>query len=164
VNSISTPRGGTHVNYVADQIVKIACARMNRRHRGLQLQPNHVKQHLFLFVNCLVENPTFDSQTKETLTSKPKDFGSRCHISEAFVTRLMNRTRLEERILDWSAVRQKSELAQRAPRASRRVLGIPKVSSALSFSLILSDSLRFSHLSSLSLNITHYSLCSSLII
>jgi DNA topoisomerase II len=104
-----------------------------------------------------VENPTFDSQTKETLTSKPKDFGSRCHISEAFVTRLMNRTRLEERILDWSAVRQKSELAQRAPRASRRVLGIPKVSPALS-------SLRFSHLSSLSLNITHYSLCSSLII
>jgi DNA gyrase/topoisomerase IV subunit B len=27
-----------------------------------------IRNHLWLFVNCLIVNPTFDSQTKETMT------------------------------------------------------------------------------------------------
>jgi DNA topoisomerase-2 len=44
-----------------------------------------VRQHLFLFANTLIENPTFDSQTKETLTTKPASFGSRCNLSDRFL-------------------------------------------------------------------------------
>ena len=36
-----------------------------------------IKNHLCVFVNCLIENPAFDSQTKETLTTRSKDFGSK---------------------------------------------------------------------------------------
>jgi DNA topoisomerase-2 len=36
----------------------------------------------------MIENPAFDSQTKETLTSKPSTFGSKCDISEKFFTKL----------------------------------------------------------------------------
>jgi DNA topoisomerase-2 len=38
----------------------------------------------WVFVNSLIENPTFDSQTKETLTLKPSAFGSKCELDAAF--------------------------------------------------------------------------------
>lgn len=44
-----------------------------------------VKNHMWLFVNCLVENPTFDSQTKENMTLQPKSFGSTCPLSDKFI-------------------------------------------------------------------------------
>lgn len=44
-----------------------------------------VKNHMWLFVNCLVENPTFDSQTKENMTLQQKSFGSACSLSDKFI-------------------------------------------------------------------------------
>ena len=43
------------------------------------LKPNHVKGQLRVFINCLIENPAFDSQTKENMTLKQSAFGSKCH-------------------------------------------------------------------------------------
>lgn len=38
---------------------------ISKKHKKLtNIKPFHVKNHLWLFVNCLIENPTFDSQTK----------------------------------------------------------------------------------------------------
>ncbi len=50
----------------------------------MELKPFHIKGHLWVFVNCLIENPTFDSQTKENMTLKAKAFGSACQLSEKF--------------------------------------------------------------------------------
>ena len=33
-----------------------------------------------VFVNALIENPAFDSQTKDTLTTKQSKFGSKCEV------------------------------------------------------------------------------------
>lgn len=44
-----------------------------------------VKNHIWVFVNALIENPSFDSQTKENMTLQPKSFGSKCLLSEKFV-------------------------------------------------------------------------------
>lgn len=38
-----------------------------------------------MFVNCLIENPAFDSQTKETLNTKAINFGSTYELSEKFL-------------------------------------------------------------------------------
>ncbi len=62
VNSIATSKGGTHVNYVTDQIVKCLHERIVKKFPDLDARPNHVRNQLFVFVSCLVENPTFDSQ------------------------------------------------------------------------------------------------------
>jgi len=40
---------------------------------------------MWIFVNSSIENPAFDSQTKETLTLKPAKFGSKCVLSDDFV-------------------------------------------------------------------------------
>jgi DNA topoisomerase-2 len=48
-----------------------------------------VKNHLWVFVNCLIVNPTFDSQTKETMTLVAKSFGSKCVLTDKFQQQLM---------------------------------------------------------------------------
>ena len=40
---------------------------------------------MWLFVNALIENPTFDSQTKEQLTLPASKFGSKPKLSEEFM-------------------------------------------------------------------------------
>lgn len=45
-----------------------------------------MKNHIWIFVNCLIENPTFDSQTKENMTLQPRSFGSKCALGDRFLT------------------------------------------------------------------------------
>jgi len=86
VNSIATTSGGTHVNYIADQIVtKLGEIVKKKNKGGVALKPNQIKNHIFLFVNCLITNPAFTSQTKEQLTTKPSQFGSKCSVTEKFL-------------------------------------------------------------------------------
>lgn len=49
----------------------------------VQVKGHFVKNHLCVFVNGLVENPAFNSQSKESLTSKDTAFGSVPKISDA---------------------------------------------------------------------------------
>ena len=37
-----------------------------------------------LFVNVAIENPSFDSQTKNNLTTPSSKFGSKCEVSDTF--------------------------------------------------------------------------------
>ncbi|KAF2493216.1 type II DNA topoisomerase [Lophium mytilinum] len=86
VNSISTTLGGTHVNYIADQIVDKLVAVVKKRNKGgIPLKPNQIKNHIFLFVNCSIVNPAFTSQTKEQLTTRPNKFGSSPIVSDKFL-------------------------------------------------------------------------------
>ena len=84
VNSLTTFRGGTHVQLVTDQIAKYLAQQINRQHgKSLDntITPNQVKSHMRVFVNCLIENPSFDSQTKEFLETPARAFGSTCSFS-----------------------------------------------------------------------------------
>lgn len=85
-NSICTVRGGTHVEYVAKQVIKTVLEAASKKNKGGgEIKPSHVKNHLWVFVKALIENPAFDSQTKETLTTKMSDFGSKCELTDDFL-------------------------------------------------------------------------------
>ena len=83
-NSISTMKGGTHVNYIADQIAKNLIASITKKNKAATVKPTQIRNHMWVFVNALIENPTFDSQTKETLTLPSSKFGSKPALSEDF--------------------------------------------------------------------------------
>jgi DNA gyrase/topoisomerase IV subunit B len=51
-----------------------------------------------VFVNALVENPSFDSQTKETLTTRPRNFGSDCQLSNQFLETILEKTRIVDTV------------------------------------------------------------------
>jgi DNA topoisomerase-2 len=84
-NSISTVKGGTHVTYIADQISKGLMTAIGKKNKAATVKPAQVKNHMWIFVNALIENPTFDSQTKETLTLPSSKFGSKPAMSEDFM-------------------------------------------------------------------------------
>jgi len=86
VNSIATTSGGSHVNFIADQICDKLEEIVNKKNKGgVKLKKAQIRNHIFLFVNCLIENPAFTSQTKEQLTTKPSAFGSKPQVSEKFL-------------------------------------------------------------------------------
>jgi len=65
VNAISTSKGGGHVTYIMDQIANHLVKTVKKKNKGgTEIKLAQIKNHLCVFVNCLVENPTFDSQTK----------------------------------------------------------------------------------------------------
>ncbi|ORZ11150.1 DNA topoisomerase [Absidia repens] len=85
VNSISTSKGGTHVEYIADQIIKAITPKVISKSGSKTIKKHQIRSHMCLFVNCLIENPTFDSQTKETMTLRPSHFGSTYQVSPKFI-------------------------------------------------------------------------------
>ena len=82
MNSIATIKGGTHVDYVTSQITNYIVGIVNKKNKTANVKAHNVKSHLWVFVNSLIDNPAFDSQTKETLTLRQSSFGSKCELSE----------------------------------------------------------------------------------
>merc|ERR1719463_807306 len=106
VNSINTIKGGTHVTHVSDQLVEAILKVVKGKNRGgIDIKPAHVKNHLWVFVNCLIENPAFDSQTKETLTTKQSKFGSTCELPDKLLKQVL-KSGIVENILDWAKAKQ----------------------------------------------------------
>lgn len=104
VNSINTARGGSHVTYIADQVANKVLEKMSKKDKA-NLKPLHVKNNLFIFVNCLIENPAFDSQTKETLTTRQNAFGSKCEIGEKMVNSIL-KSQIKENIIALASQKQ----------------------------------------------------------
>ncbi|KAI9706126.1 MAG: DNA topoisomerase 2 [Candelina mexicana] len=118
VNSIATTSGGTHVNYIADQICnKLAEIVKKRNKGGAALKNAQIRNHIFLFVNCLIVNPAFTSQTKEQLTTKTSQFGSKCTVSDKFLKDIA-KTEVIENILHFA--QQKADQALKKSDGSRR--------------------------------------------
>lgn len=112
VNSIATTSGGTHVNYIADQICeKLMDVVKKKNAKGTQLKANQVRNHIFLFVNCLIVNPAFTSQTKEQLTTKVKQFGSKCILTEKFL-KAIGQSEAIQNILNFAQAKADQVLAK----------------------------------------------------
>jgi len=80
------------MNYIVDQICDklIAAVKKKTGKGGFNIKPFQVKSHLWVFANCLIENPTFDSQTKENMTLRKSAFGSACELSDKYIKQVIN--------------------------------------------------------------------------
>jgi DNA topoisomerase-2 len=128
-NAICTIKGGQHVDYITDQIAKEVVKAANKKNKGVQIKPHHVKNHLFVFVNALIENPAFDSQTKETLTTRSKAFGSTAELSAKYL-KAITKTGLVDRVLSWAKFKQTTELKKVGGSKKVSLRGIPKLNDA----------------------------------
>jgi DNA topoisomerase II len=87
VNGINTIRGGKHVEYITNNIIK-RLTDMVASKKKKTIKSQHLKDNLFIFVKSIIVNPSFDSQSKETLTTPIIKFGSKCDISDKFIEKL----------------------------------------------------------------------------
>jgi DNA topoisomerase-2 len=87
VNGIFTSKGGKHVEYIVNQIVRKLTTYIKEK-KHIDVKPASIKEQLMIFVNCTIENPAFDSQTKDYLNSAISNFGSSCEVSSKFIEKL----------------------------------------------------------------------------
>ncbi|XP_071355408.1 DNA topoisomerase 2-beta isoform X1 [Trachinotus anak] len=131
VNSIATTKGGRHIDYVVDQIVAKLIEVVKKKNKaGVTVKPFQVKNHIWVFVNALIENPTFDSQTKENMTLQTKSFGSKCLLSEKFIRAATN-CGIVESILNWVKFKAQTQLNKKCSSVKHsKIKGIPKLDDA----------------------------------
>ncbi len=111
VNGVDTFNGGSHIDYVTNQITGALRDYIKKKHK-IDVKPNNIKQQLFIFINCTINAPMFTSQTKEFMSSDAKDFGTSYTISDRFIKKLVA-SDVVERILDWAEAQQRQkELAE----------------------------------------------------
>ncbi|KAJ4969606.1 hypothetical protein NE237_002705 [Protea cynaroides] len=129
VNGIATIKGGTHVDYVTNQITNYVMSIVNKKNKNANLKAHTVKNHIWVFVNCLVDNPAFDSQTKETLTIRQSSFGSKCELSQEFLKKVA-KSGVVESLLSWADFKQSKDLKKTDGAKRQRITGITKLEDA----------------------------------
>jgi len=87
VNGICTFKGGKHVDYIVGQIVRKLCDYIEKK-KKTKVNASAIKEQLVLFLRCDIENPSFDSQTKDFMNTPSNKFGSSCTISDSFIEKV----------------------------------------------------------------------------
>ncbi|GMK55253.1 hypothetical protein CspeluHIS016_0203090 [Cutaneotrichosporon spelunceum] len=128
-NAISTIKGGTHVDMIATQLANKLLAVIKKKSKNTTIKPFQIKSHMWIFVNALIENPAFDSQTKETLTLKSSAFGSKCELSDDFVKKVA-KTGIIDNVLSYARFKQDQALKKTDGAKRSRVGGITKLEDA----------------------------------
>lgn len=99
VNTTETVQGGSHIDYVADQLVDKLRDYFKTKHK-VDVKPAEIKQHMRLFINARIIKPRYDSQTKETLITEPKEYKTSYKVTEKLIGKLLKST-IIERVLIW---------------------------------------------------------------
>jgi DNA topoisomerase-2 len=87
VNGIHTAKGGKHVEYILGQITRKLVAFIEKK-KKIAVNANSIKEQLILFLRCDIENPAFDSQTKDFMNTPSAKFGSTVTVSDKFIEKI----------------------------------------------------------------------------
>jgi DNA topoisomerase-2 len=99
VNTTDTYDGGTHVDYILNQIISQMREYFQKKHK-VDVKPSELKNHMAIFLNATVVNPSFSSQTKEKLITEIKDFGFTYEVPEKLIKSIL-KSEIVQSILDW---------------------------------------------------------------
>ena len=87
VNGIFTNKGGKHVDYILNQIIRKLIIYIKAK-KHIDVKATSIKEQLMLFLRCDIENPSFDSQTKDYMNTSVTNFGSTCVVSDKFIEKI----------------------------------------------------------------------------
>jgi len=110
VNGVTTYQGGTHVNFITNQIVKELKTQLEKKHKKVSIKENDIKSKLFIFLNSQVINPEFDTQSKETLKTRltNKHIGD-IQVSNKLIKQIMGSEIIED-IMNYIQIKERAEL------------------------------------------------------
>jgi DNA topoisomerase-2 len=129
VNGISTADGGTHVDLITNQIIYKLKEQLEKKHKDITIRPAYIKDNLLIFVNCLIENPVFSSQTKENHVTKINKFGSKCELSDEIIKKI-EKLGITANVVDIAKAKENKSLSKTDGTKKIRLTGIPKLDDA----------------------------------
>ena len=125
VNGIFTSKGGKHVDYIVQQIIKKMTAYIEKK-KKVEVKPSIIKEQLHIFLNCTIVNPSFDSQTKDYLNTPPSKFGSACVVSDKFIEKLA-KMGIMDASCELSHIKEKNNSKKTDGNKNKTIRGIPKL-------------------------------------
>ena len=125
VNGVYTSKGGKHVEYILNQLVRKIIAYIEIK-KKIKVKVTSIKEQLMLFVNCVVENPSFDSQTKDYMNTPVSKFGSKCEITDKFVDKVVKMGVMEAAI-SLTELKDNKAAKKTDGRKSKNIRNIPKL-------------------------------------
>jgi len=129
VNGVCTYQGGTHVQHVLDQITKELIAHIKEKHKNTTVKSSYIKDNITLFIDCTIEDPSFKSQTKEELTTKISEFGSRCEMNADFIKKII-KTGIVDEIVRLADFKNMGELTKTDFKKTNNIKSIEKLDDA----------------------------------
>ena len=129
VNGIWTSKGGTHVDAVVSQVTNHIVEYLDTK-KKTKVKPSLVREQLAVFCVSMIENPSFTSQTKETLTTKVSAFGSSPKLSDDTLKKIVTKLGIVEKILEAQAVKDSKDNTKTDGKKQSRITGIPKLDDA----------------------------------
>lgn len=128
VNGIHTSKGGKHVEYILNQVTRKLVDFIEKK-RKVKVNPNSIKEQLILFLRCDVENPAFDSQTKDYMNTPSAKFGSKCEVSDKFIEKVAKMGVMDTACAITNV--KDTKIAQKSDGVkSKNIRGIPKLTDA----------------------------------
>lgn len=128
VNGIHTNKGGKHVDYILGQITRKLCAYIEKKKKVI-VNANAIKEQLILFLRCDIENPAFDSQTKDFMNTPSSKFGSSYTVSDKFIEKLAKMGVMEAACLI-TEVKENKAAKKTDGSKTKSIRGIPKLTDA----------------------------------
>lgn len=125
VNGISTSRGGKHVDYILQQITK-KCMEYIEKKKKVKVKSSSIKEQLMLFVNCVIDNPSFDSQTKDALNTNVSKFGSSCKISDNFIEKVC-KLGIVDQAISIHNIKENKAIKKTDGKKTKTLYGVPKL-------------------------------------
>jgi DNA gyrase/topoisomerase IV subunit B len=129
VNGVWTIRGGKHVEYILNQIVKKLSEMILKKNKNANIKPQNIRDNIILFVRSTIVNPSFDSQSKETLTTPISKFGSKAEVSDKFIEKLY-KTGIAEKVMEICEMNNNKDLKKTDGKKRSVIKGIPKLDDA----------------------------------
>jgi DNA topoisomerase-2 len=125
VNGIHTSKGGKHVDYITNQITKKMIHYIQQK-KKVVVKPAIIKEQMMIFVNCVIENPSFDSQTKDYLNTSASKFGSTCEVSSSIIDKLA-KMGIMNTSCALSEIKDKKNAKKSDGNKNKNIRGIPKL-------------------------------------
>ena len=129
VNKISTFEGGTHLRYITDQIVSKITAYIVSKHKDLKIKPSQIKENITIFINSTIDDPSFSSQSKESLTTKISNFVVKCELTDDFILKIA-KTGLIDEIVQMVGAKELLEMARSDGKKTTSMVKINKLDDA----------------------------------
>lgn len=125
VNGIHTAKGGKHVEYILGQITRKLVAYIEKK-KKVVVNANSIKEQLILFLRCDIENPAFDSQTKDFMNTPSAKFGSTCSVSEKFIEKIA-KMGVMDAACALTEVKENKAVKKTDGSKTKSIRGIPKL-------------------------------------
>ena len=128
VNGIATPNGGVHVDVVTKMITSDVVKYIKKKHKK-DIPEKYVKNYLSIYLNSVIENPSFDSQTKERLITPKSKFGSQPELNDKFIKKICDNG-LSEKVMQFSDFKDKTLAKKTNGVKKNKLRDIPKLDDA----------------------------------